>query len=290
MGATGTPDSALIDEFVRRGWTLPPIVDGVFRPGSSTDAEGVSYPSSGIDVLVDHAEGSWWTTHRAGWAARELAAHGIRSLLDVGAGSGSMAVALRAAGVDVVGVEPHPHGAAAIAAAGVPAVCGGLADLALPAGSVPAVGFFDVLEHLPDPVDALREATRVLRPDGVILIAVPAYRWLWSSEDEHAGHFRRYDRSMLRAEARAAGLLVVRSEHLFASLVPLVATVRRLPYLLGRRPGGASLDRTVGRQLAPPTVVGRVADAVLGVENRLARVAPLPVGTSLVAVLRRPSR
>ena len=287
MGAT---DSGLVDELVRRGWTLPPVVDGVYRPGHSTDPDAVSYPGSGIDVLVEHAEGSWWTAHRAGWAARELADHGIRSLLDVGAGSGSMAVALRSSGIDVVGVEPHPHGAAAIAAAGVPAVCGGLADLALPDASVTAIGFFDVLEHLPDPVDALREAARVLRPDGVILVAVPAYRWLWSAEDEHAGHFRRYDRAMVRAEARAAGLLVVRTEHLFASLVPLVAAVRRLPYLLGRRPAPADVEQAVGRHLDPPASIARAAGAVLGVEDRIARVASLPFGTSLVAVLRRPSR
>ncbi|MBM3683752.1 MAG: class I SAM-dependent methyltransferase [Actinobacteria bacterium] len=290
MGATGTPASGLIDELVRRGWSPPPVVDGVYRPAGTTDPAAVSYPGSGIDVLASHAEGSWWTAHRAAWAARELADHGIRSLLDVGAGSGSMAVALRAGGVDVVGVEPHPHGAAAIAAAGVAAVCGGLADLALPDGSVPAIGFFDVLEHLPDPVDVLREAARVLRPDGVVLLAVPAYRWLWSSEDEHAGHFRRYDRAMVRAEARAAGLLVVRTEHLFASLVPLVTAARRVPYLLGRRPDPAAVDRTVGRQLDPPAVLARAAGMVLGIENRIARVAPLPVGTSLVAVLRRPSR
>lgn len=48
-----------------------------------------------------------------------------------------------------------------------------LAHLPLPSAFADVVTLFDVLEHLEDPVSALREAVRILKPDGVLLGATP---------------------------------------------------------------------------------------------------------------------
>src|SRR5262249_54074544 len=56
-------------------------------------------------------------------------------------------------------------------------VCGDATHLPLASASVDAVTLFDVLEHVVDDAGALREALRVLRPGGALLISAPNERW-----------------------------------------------------------------------------------------------------------------
>src|SRR6185369_16042204 len=56
-------------------------------------------------------------------------------------------------------------------------VCGDATRLPLASASVDAVTLFDVLEHIDDDGSALREALRVLRPGGALLISAPNERW-----------------------------------------------------------------------------------------------------------------
>ena len=57
----------------------------------------------------------------------------------------------------------------------------------------------DVLEHLDDDDAALREMIRLTRPGGLIVITVPALRWLWSDWDVVLHHRRRYHRRPILA-------------------------------------------------------------------------------------------
>lgn len=60
--------------------------------------------------------------------------------------------------------------------------------------------YLDVIEHIEDSKGELRRAFDLLAPGGHLLILVPAFNYLYSPFDKAIGHFRRYDRSILRAE------------------------------------------------------------------------------------------
>ena len=74
------------------------------------------------------------------------------------------------------------------------------------------VVLLDVLEHLANPGNLVREMSRVLRQDGAVVIMVPAGPELWSYWDEMHGHQRRYTKATLASvfgaglEARDAGV------------------------------------------------------------------------------------
>ena len=53
---------------------------------------------------------------------------------------------------------------------------------------------FDVLEHISEDEQFLRDVKKLLKPDGHILLTVPAYQFLWSELDRVLGHKRRYTR------------------------------------------------------------------------------------------------
>ena len=68
----------------------------------------------------------------------------------------------------------------------------------------------DVLEHIKEDHAALKEWRNTLKPDGLLLITVPAFQHLWSSHDIFLGHYKRYNNKSLNDLANSAGLEAVR--------------------------------------------------------------------------------
>src|SRR5262249_61416297 len=65
-------------------------------------------------------------------------------------------------------------------------------------GSFDLVLALDVLEHLDNDVSGLREAARLLKADGLLLVTVPAWPSLWGGQDIVSHHRRRYTKRTLR--------------------------------------------------------------------------------------------
>jgi len=99
--------------------------------------------------------------------------------LDVGTGKGLMAMALAQAGLDVVSVDPDFHGqklAILLAkeeclADRIHFLCGDAAFLPFPDGHFGCAALMDVLHHLADARGVLHEVTRVVRPQGIVIVA-----------------------------------------------------------------------------------------------------------------------
>lgn len=56
----------------------------------------------------------------------------------------------------------------------------------------------NVIEHVDDDRTAIENCKKLLAPDGVIIMLVPAYNWLFNSIDTALGHFRRYNKKKVR--------------------------------------------------------------------------------------------
>jgi len=63
----------------------------------------------------------------------------------------------------------------------------------------------NVLEHIPDDLQVLKELRAVLEEDGRLLVYVPAFQILWTTMDDAVGHVRRYSRSQLVKQLEKAG-------------------------------------------------------------------------------------
>lgn len=85
-------------------------------------------------------------------------------------------------------------------------------------GRFPLVMAFEVLEHIEDDYEAMKQWASWLAPGGTLLMSVPAHPRLWSAADEWAGHYRRYRKEDLIKVVTAAGLEV---EHIECFGFPL---------------------------------------------------------------------
>jgi len=90
-------------------------------------------------------------------------------------------------------------------------VCGTL--LLLAGQQFDTILYIDVLEHIKDDREELHQAASYLRPGGHLIVLTPAHQFLFSPFDAAIGHFRRYNRAMLRAVS-PAGLRLKRIRYL----------------------------------------------------------------------------
>ena len=58
----------------------------------------------------------------------------------------------------------------------------------------------DVIEHVKQPKELLKDLKKFLKKDGHLLITVPAYQFLFSKKDKALGHYRRYNKELLKTE------------------------------------------------------------------------------------------
>jgi SAM-dependent methyltransferase len=201
---------------------------------------------------------------------------GRRRILDLGCGTGGVLAHLAAFG-QAYGIDPSPEAAGFCHQRGLTMALASGLDLPFADQMFEAVLALDVIEHVEDDVGVLREARRVLRPGGVVVITVPALPWLWSSHDDVNHHYRRYLRRTLVKAIRDARLEPVKVSYYNALLLPLAATRKVMHRLNGT---GDHLESL-------PGPFNGVLRGVLGSELPLIRRADLPLGASLVCTARR---
>lgn len=145
--------------------------------------------------------------------------------------------------------------------------------------SFDCVALLGVIEHVQDDAAALREAARVCRPGGAVVLLTSALQVLWSHHDEANRHVRRYTRRQLRGVLVAAGLAPVRLsyQNFFTFLPTLLVRLwqRRAP-----RPPRYDMGH-------PPAFANALLTAALRLEAFLIRFVPLPIGVDLVGLCRK---
>lgn len=145
------------------------------------------------------------------------------------------------------------------------------------------IGAFDVLEHIDDDRAVLAQVALALRPGGGLVLSVPQHPALWSPQDEHAYHVRRYTAQGLRRKAESAGFKVIRMTSFVSLLLPMMLMSRRR--MRDEEPG-AEFD--VVAALRQPRAVRVALGAVMTMERWLIqRGVSFPAGGSLLMICRR---
>ncbi len=141
----------------------------------------------------------------------------------------------------------------------------------------------DVLYHLQVQEDlaALREFHRVLRPDGWLLVKVPAFEALRGQHDQTVHTRHRYTLDELRARLDATGFRVERATYANTLLLPLAAAKRSLEAVLPLAPEGSS------DVMQNPSWLNAVLTVILRLEARLVQRVDLPLGVSAIALAQR---
>ena len=141
-----------------------------------------------------------------------------------------------------------------------------------------------MLQYVEDDTHVMREMARLLRPGGSMVVTASAMNVLRGG---HAGSWpevRRYTRARMRRIAEDAGLRVVRTSYLFASLFPMMLAAR-----IAQRAGGRQPDAAEDWEMrVPPAPINGVLTGLLSVEAALVRHVAMPMGSSVLVVATKP--
>src|SRR5262249_17386686 len=114
---------------------------------------------------------------------------------------------------------------------------------------------------------------RCLAAGGVLILNLPAYRWMMSRHDAAVYNVRRYTRASVLALLRAAGFRPIYASYWNMLLFPLMVLTRKL------LPGGG------GDVRGQPGWIEAIGRAATSAERGLPRVGiMLPFGGSVLAV------
>ncbi len=205
---------------------------GIWRSAATRD---ISYPMEGNEICFSIENDSFWYQHRSSCIVEAIRAHRPDgAIVDVGGGNGIVSLELQRQGMDVYLLEPGYQGVLNAKKRGLRHVINSsLEDAGFKPSVLPAVGLFDVLEHIEDDAAFLQLINRILVRGGKLYLSVPAYNFLWSRNDEHLGHFRRYSLSTLTQRLKSAGFIPDYLTYYFQALPLPIFLTRTLPGKLG---------------------------------------------------------
>ncbi|HEY0311995.1 MAG TPA: class I SAM-dependent methyltransferase [Allosphingosinicella sp.] len=232
------------------------------------------------DRMAELDSRHWWYVAR-----RDILAELIRRkvplpteprILEIGCGTGhNLPMLGRFGRVDAVEIDPVARALAssrlghAVHDAPLPALAG------VPERSYDLVALLDVLEHVEADREALISISERLRPNGRILLTVPAHPWMWSSHDVANHHKRRYTKKTLRAVVADAGLKLEELTYFNSVLFPVAAMARVASRLAGKEGSGDAM---------PPKAVNALFETLFGLERYAIGRLPFPPGVSLAAI------
>lgn len=207
---------------------------------------------------------SYWSSQIAPFVSGDV--------LEVGAGIGANTAHLsRARSHHWVCLEPDPQLAEQLSTnvgQTCEVVCGTVQTLQ--GQEFDTILYIDVLEHIEDDRKELEAAAAILRTGGQVVVLAPAHQRLYTPFDEAIGHFRRYDRAMLRR------------------ITPAALELRRMWYLDSAGLLLSTANRLFLRQSMPTREQLRVWDSyVIPASKILDRFFCGRVGKSIVAVWRK---
>ncbi|MBR9699993.1 class I SAM-dependent methyltransferase [Candidatus Woesearchaeota archaeon] len=148
---------------------------------------------------------------------------------------------------------------------------------ALGEGRYDGIVCLDVIEHVKDDKNAIRNMHHVLKKDGKAIILVPAFQWLYGKRDVDMEHFRRYGKGDFVRKLKKGGFII--EEIRYWNMLGLIV------YAFFEKVLQKKINEAVRyrEKKGFSKLVNDFLSLLLGIEYWIS----LPLGLSLIAVVRK---
>ncbi len=152
-------------------------------------------------------------------------------------------------------------------------------EIPFPNGKFDLITAVDVLEHVKDDIVVLKEFKRVLKPNGIAIILVPAHNNLWSTRDIRLKHFRRYEPRELEEKINKVKFKILETKNVDFALYFLLLLLCKFSK---KKNGVADLSiETVKTNY----ILNEIFFLYEIIENKFQKLSTFPVGISKVIVV-----
>jgi ubiquinone/menaquinone biosynthesis C-methylase UbiE len=279
-----------VPQWTGRGFVVDGKAVKVLRYGASTEGWSGDLTSFHETVSGDN--------HFIDKASRQLALEqlkkypgdGLPVFLDVGCSSGAMLRSMkeRFPEATVMGSDCIPEHLESLAneLAGTPIFQFDVVQCPLPDASVDAVVMLNVLEHIENDAEAVRQVKRILKPGGILVLEVPAGPSLYDVYDRYLLHCRRYSLAGLRDLVDSAGFRIIRQSHLGCFLYPLFSLVKRRNQRYYKE--NSAQHKRIVQQEIQQTGDNLLLRFIMALELRMGRYASYPFGIRCLMTCFKP--
>jgi len=221
-------------------------------------------------------ENWWWEKAR-----REIVQRCLKKvittnveILEIGAGFGSMSSMLSGFG-SVSAIEPYPDAAQYLREKLKIESFHSSFESFTDTKKYDMVACFDVLEHIEDDKNAILKMESLVNNKGLLVLTVPAYKFLWNRHDEINHHFRRYSKKDLLR--KIPHTLDIRKISYFNSLLFPMAILDKL--VLAKNKKSSSFD--------PNKIINGLLYRIFSTEKSILQFTSLPFGVSLLLIAQK---
>ena len=145
------------------------------------------------------------------------------------------------------------------------------------------VTILDVIEHIKNDSLAIKNITKSLKINGILILSTPAFTFLWSYWDKVAGHYRRYDSKTLGKLIKDSGLKIEFLRYTNISIFPIAVLVRFIKQNLKfKNIGDHDSDF-----IKVPDFINSMLYYLLKFEMFISTMIFIPFGLSLIVVARK---
>lgn len=254
-----------------------------------------AFDSSTQNKLFRIEEDSWWFQYRSKIIVNLMRRFFDQCIqtTDIGGGNGFTTSVAAKNGFSMQLLEPSEEACRNAKRRGINATCGVMTEDYPVDHSYHQVLLLDVLEHLEDDIGFLSLMHRKIVRGGILLITVPAFPCLWSSEDDVAGHFRRYRKKQINKILNNNGFDILYCNYfmcfLFIPVLILRVGFERLGLLKKHEERSEEEERTImeAQFRTKRGLIGVVLNFFEQIEEKLLRISNIiPFGSSIIIVAR----
>jgi SAM-dependent methyltransferase len=200
--------------------------------------------------------------------------------LDIGCGAGSNLKTLRSAGLNVIGFDRSMYALSLVKRKSqFPLINGDLNMLPIQPKSIGLIIAMDILEHLENDMNGIREFYQVLKEGGILILTVPAFKFLWGIQDRVTGHKRRYSRHEVLSKLSNQGFDILKSSYFNFFLFFPILLARRVIHLLGLRIESEN-------EINSP-IINILLKAIFSLETYILKYFQFPFGVSIFCIARK---
>ncbi|WP_342146831.1 class I SAM-dependent methyltransferase [Rickettsiella endosymbiont of Aleochara curtula] len=157
----------------------------------------------------------------------------------------------------------------------------------LPDNCIDAIIILNVLEHIEDDVTTLKQIYRILKPNGVLILEVPAGPHLYDAHDKICMHFRRYKLSKLCQLITKQGFKVISRSHLGTLIYPAFFLAKLWNKRLLSKPD--SEQRQLMEKKIRQTSKNKLLSILMNIELKLGKWIAYPFGIRCVVSCIKPT-
>jgi SAM-dependent methyltransferase len=140
---------------------------------------------------------------------------------------------------------------------------------------------FDVLEHVEDDEKSLCAMKKIIKMDGFLFLALPAYQWLFGPYDSSGGHYRRYNKKDIVDKLHRNGYVIKYSTYINTLLFPCVLIGRLAEKIQSRQ------SVTPKALQVPNSFLNNILYRIFVSESFYIPIFSSPFGSSLLVVAQK---